>query len=189
MKAPKTLLQAIQYFSDAENCRKFIISVRWMDGKVRCPVCGSDKVAYLEKSRLYYCNTKHPHQKFSLKVGTVIEDSPIGLDKWFPAMWLLANSKNGIDLLPENSARENWRFSVQVWRRDDLAAAEAVRMWEAFVAFHICIASCCPPEFIRCSVSQRTMRPFAVILLSPGCQCYPHIVQGAEPVRVQAFVA
>ena len=58
--------------------------------------CGSEKVAYLEKSRLYFCNTKHPRQKFSLKVGTILEDSPIGLDKWFPAMWLLANCKNGI---------------------------------------------------------------------------------------------
>lgn len=96
MKAPKTLLEAIQHFSDGENCRQFMLSLRWPDGKVICPICGSDKVAYLEKSRLYYCNTKHPRQKFSLKVGTVIEDSPIGLDKWFPAMWLLANSKNGI---------------------------------------------------------------------------------------------
>jgi transposase-like protein len=96
MKAPKTLLQAIQHFSEFENCRQFMLSLRWPDGKVICPICGSDKVAYLEKSRLYYCNTKHPRQKFSLKVGTVLEDSPIGLDKWFPAMWLLANSKNGI---------------------------------------------------------------------------------------------
>jgi transposase-like protein len=96
MYEPKTLLQAIQYFSDPENCRKFMIQLRWLDGIVRCPICGSEKVAYLEKSRLYYCNTKHPRQKFSLKVGTILEDSPIGLDKWFPAMWLLANCKNGI---------------------------------------------------------------------------------------------
>jgi transposase-like protein len=96
MEAPKTLLEAIQHFSDAENCRQFMISLRWLDGKVRCPICGSEKVAYLEKAKLYFCSTKHPRQKFSLKVGTILEDSPIGLDKWFPAMWLLANSKNGI---------------------------------------------------------------------------------------------
>ncbi len=96
MKAPKTLLEAIQYFSEFENCRQFMLSLRWPDGKVICPTCGSDKVAYLEKSRLYYCNTKHPRQKFSLKIGTILEDSPIGLNKWFPAMWLLANRKNGI---------------------------------------------------------------------------------------------
>jgi transposase-like protein len=96
MDAPKTLLEAIQYFADSENCRKFMISLRWLDGIVRCPSCGSESVAYLEKAKLYYCKTKHPKQKFSLKVGTVLEDSPIGLDKWFPAMWLLCNNKNGI---------------------------------------------------------------------------------------------
>jgi transposase-like protein len=96
MEAPKTLLQAIQYFSDRENCRQFMIAGRWADGIVRCPLCGSDKVVYMEKSGLYNCRTKHPRQKFSLKVGTVFEDSPIGLDKWLPAMWLLSNSKNGI---------------------------------------------------------------------------------------------
>jgi transposase-like protein len=96
MEAPKTLQQAIQYFTDPENCRQFMISLRWLDGIVRCPRCGSEKVAYLEKSRLYYCSGKHPRQKFSLKVGTILEDSPIGLDKWFPAMWLLSNCKNGI---------------------------------------------------------------------------------------------
>ncbi len=56
----------------------------------------SEKVAYLDKAKLYFCSTKHPRQKFSLKVGTILEDSPIGLDKWFPAMWLLSNCKNGI---------------------------------------------------------------------------------------------
>ena len=96
MEAPKTLLEAIQHFADPENCRKFMISIRWLDGIVRCPRCGSDKVAYLEKAKLYFCSVKHPKQKFSLKVGTILEDSPIGLDKWFPAMWLLCNNKNGI---------------------------------------------------------------------------------------------
>src|SRR6266702_4776382 len=96
MEAPKTLLEAIQYFSDAENCRQFMISVRWADGIVRCPHCGSEKVTYLEKARLYRCYGDHSKQKFSLKVGTVFEDSPIGLDKWLPALWLLVSCKNGI---------------------------------------------------------------------------------------------
>ena len=73
-----------------------MIAGRWADGIVRCPMCGSDKVVYMEKSGLYNCRTKHPRRKFSLKVGTVFEDSPIGLDKWLPAMWLLSNSRNGI---------------------------------------------------------------------------------------------
>jgi len=96
METPKTLQQAIQHFSDEKNCREFMISMRWLDGKVRCPRCGSEKVSWLEKARLYFCPVKHEKQKFSLKVGTIFEDSPIGLEKWLPAMWLLCNAKNGI---------------------------------------------------------------------------------------------
>jgi len=96
MESPKTLQQAIQYFSDYENCRSFMVSVRWPDGKVRCPNCGSEKVGYLEKARVYRCYGDHAKQKFSLKVGTIFEDSPIGLDKWLPAVWLLVTCKNGI---------------------------------------------------------------------------------------------
>jgi len=96
MEAPKALQQAIIFFADAENCRKFMIEMRWDDGIVRCPRCGSAKVSYLEKAKLYFCPVKHEKQKFSLKVGTIFEDSPIGLEKWLPAMWLLCSAKNGI---------------------------------------------------------------------------------------------
>jgi transposase-like protein len=96
METPKTLLEAIKFFSDKENCRQFMISVRWSDGVVRCPVCGSEGVTYLSNANVYKCKTVHPKQKFSLKTGTVFEDSPIGLDKWLPASWMLSNCKNGI---------------------------------------------------------------------------------------------
>lgn len=96
MQKPKTLQQAIQFFSNFENCRDFMLSVRWPDGKVRCPQCGSDKITYLENARLYRCYGDHPKQKFSLKVGTIFEDSPIPLEKWLPAVWLIVNCKNGI---------------------------------------------------------------------------------------------
>jgi transposase-like protein len=96
MKSPKTLQEAIQFFSEYENCRQFMISVRWLDGKVRCPYCDSEKVTYLEAARLYRCYGDHPKQKFSLKIGTVFEDSPIPLEKWLPATWLLVNCRNGI---------------------------------------------------------------------------------------------
>src|SRR2546421_4138330 len=96
MKSPKTLQQAIQYFATYENCRQFMIAIRWADGKIRCPQCGADKVTYLEKARLYRCYGAHPRQKFSLKVGTIFEDSPIPLEKWLPTVWLLTNCKNGI---------------------------------------------------------------------------------------------
>ncbi len=94
--APKTLQQAILFFSDYENCRKAVESIRWTDGTAVCPNCGSERVAYLAKQRRYKCYEKHARAQFSLKVGTIFEDSPIGLEKWLPALWLLTNCKNGI---------------------------------------------------------------------------------------------
>jgi transposase-like protein len=96
MEAIKTLAQAIQHFADRENCRRFMVFVRWPDGIVKCPYCGATKLTWLAKANVYRCYGDHSKQKFSLKVGTVFEDSPIGLDKWLPAVWLLCNSKNGI---------------------------------------------------------------------------------------------
>jgi hypothetical protein len=96
MTEPKTLLEAIQYFSDSENCRKFMVFARWPDGIVRCPRSGQENPSYMEKSKLYFCKAKHEKAKFSLKVGTIFEESPIGLEKWLPAAWLIANCKNGI---------------------------------------------------------------------------------------------
>ena len=95
MQAPETLLEAVQYFSNPENAFQFFVRLRWPNG-VRCPRCGSDKVTFLEKAKVWKCRTPHPKQKFSAKVGTIFEDSPIGLDKWLPAMWLAVNCKNGI---------------------------------------------------------------------------------------------
>jgi transposase-like protein len=96
MDGIKTLQQAILHFSDKENCRQFMAFIRWPDGNVQCPYCGSTKVTWLAKANVYRCYGDHKKQKFSLKVGTVFEDSPIGLDKWLPAVWLLANCKNGV---------------------------------------------------------------------------------------------
>jgi hypothetical protein len=94
--APKTLQQAIIFFNDYANCRKAVEAIRWPDGTVRCPHCGSDRVTYLESARVYKCYGNHPKAKFSLKVGTIFEDSAVGLEKWLPALWLLTNCKNGI---------------------------------------------------------------------------------------------
>lgn len=96
METPKTLQQAIIYFAKPENCNEFMIAARWADGKVRCPQCDSDTVKYLESTKLWKCYAKHPRQKFSLKVGTIFEDSPLSLSVWLSAMWLIANAKNGI---------------------------------------------------------------------------------------------
>lgn len=94
--APKTLREAIIFFADYENCHRAVVDIRWPDGVVRCPRCGSDHVTYLATQRRWKCYGGHPQAQFSLKVGTVFEDSPLPLSKWLPALWLLCNCKNGI---------------------------------------------------------------------------------------------
>ncbi len=95
--APATLLEAVRYFSDPDVCIGYMAKARWGSvDAVACPTCGSTKVHYLAARRLWQCNTKHPKRQFSVKVGTIFEDSALGLDKWLPAVWLLTNAKNGI---------------------------------------------------------------------------------------------
>ena len=96
MENVTTLQQAIIYFKDYQNCHDLMVALRWPDGKVKCPTCGSEKVTYLAKARVWKCYAKHPRPKFSLKTGTIFEDSPISLDKWLTALWLVVNCKNGI---------------------------------------------------------------------------------------------
>ena len=95
-KEPKTLQQAIAHFSEYENCHRFMVELRWPDGQVKCPRCGSDGVQWLPNAKVFKCYQKHEKQKFSLKVGTIFEDSPIPLEKWLIAVWLMVNCKNGI---------------------------------------------------------------------------------------------
>lgn len=95
VKEPKTLQQAIIYFADPDNCVAYLVDRRWPDG-VACPTCGRKDVAYVPARRVWQCKTRHPKSQFSVKVGTVMEDSPIGLDKWLTAMWMVANCKNGV---------------------------------------------------------------------------------------------
>jgi transposase-like protein len=95
METPRTLQQAIRYFSDPDRCLAFMVQMRWPNGVV-CPTCGSKEVRFLATRRLWECKSKHPKRQFSAKVGTVFEDSPIGLDKWFVAVWMIANCKNGV---------------------------------------------------------------------------------------------
>lgn len=96
MEGPKTLLEAIQYFSSEENCLAYLVKMRWPDGVVVCPTCGRTDVSWLAKQKKWQCKSKHSKRQFSAKVGTIFEDSPIGLDKWLIATWMLANCKNGI---------------------------------------------------------------------------------------------
>ncbi len=90
---PATLLEAIRYFSDLDVCVEYVAKLRWPNGPV-CPRCGGTEHSYLTTRRLWKC--KGCKKQFSVKLGTIFEDSPIGLDKWMAAIWLIANSKNGI---------------------------------------------------------------------------------------------
>src|ERR1019366_3885009 len=85
----------ITYFSTPENCVTYMVAKRWPNG-VECPVCGGKKVTYDAKTYRWQCASHHPKRKFSLKTGTVLEDSPLGLDKWLPVIWLVTNCKNGV---------------------------------------------------------------------------------------------
>ena len=94
MKAPKTLQEAIVYFADSDRAFDYAVKMRWPDGKVICPRCSSDKHSFIKTRRIWYCN---PCKKqFTVKVGSIFEDSALGLDKWMTAVWMLVNCKNGV---------------------------------------------------------------------------------------------
>jgi transposase-like protein len=92
---PTTLQEAVVTFSNQDNCREYVVPRRWAN-LVICPTCGSDKVKFQPKHNRWQCTNRHPRRQFTLKTGTVMEDSPLGLDKWLPAMWLVASNRNGI---------------------------------------------------------------------------------------------
>jgi transposase-like protein len=94
-KHPKTLQAAIVYYADPDNCLNHLVAQRWPDG-VTCPTCGSKDVRFIATRRIWECKSKHAKKQFSVKVGTIFEDSPIGLDKWLTAAWMVANCKNGV---------------------------------------------------------------------------------------------
>jgi transposase-like protein len=92
---PQSLQEAIIYFSNPDNCVAYLVARRWPAG-VMCPGCGSLKVSYNAKRRTWKCGSHHAKREFSVKVGTIFEDSPISLDKWLTVTWLVTNCKNGI---------------------------------------------------------------------------------------------
>lgn len=96
MDTPKTLQQAIIFFSNPDNCIAYLSAKRWKDGVVLCPHCGSSQVKYMASRRVWQCKIRHPKSQFSIKVGTIYEDSAIGLDKWLTTTWMVTNCKNGV---------------------------------------------------------------------------------------------
>lgn len=91
---PKSLLEAVRYFSDLGVCHQYMRKIKWADGKPVCPHCESDRIGEIATRHLFRC--KDCRKQFSTKVDTIFEDSPLGLDKWFVAVWCIANAKNGI---------------------------------------------------------------------------------------------
>src|SRR5579872_3300553 len=91
--APKTLQEAIVLFSDADRCLEYAVSLRWPGG-VTCPRCGHKEHSYISTRRKWFC--KGCKKQFTVKVGTIFEDSPLGIDKWMMAVWLVVNCKNGV---------------------------------------------------------------------------------------------
>jgi hypothetical protein len=92
---PQTLIEAIRYFADPDVALNTMVSLRWPNG-VCCPTCGRADVRFIKTRRMWECKEVHAKRQFSAKVGTIMEDSALGLDKWFAAIWMIANCKNGI---------------------------------------------------------------------------------------------
>src|SRR5438034_6023060 len=92
---PTSLQEAILYFANPDNCIDYVAIRRWPNGVV-CPGCGATKVSFNAQRRTWKCGSHHPKREFSIKVGTIYEDSPIPLDKWLMATWMLTNCKNGV---------------------------------------------------------------------------------------------
>jgi len=92
---PQTLVEAIRAFADQDVCLQYMTALRWSDG-VCCPRCGSARVRFIATRRQWECREGHPTPRFSIKTGTIMEDSPLALDKWLIAIWMEANAKNSI---------------------------------------------------------------------------------------------
>jgi transposase-like protein len=93
-KFPETLQQAIIYFANPDNALDFMKLLRWPDGRPTCPWCESKESSFISTRRIWKC--KACHKNYTVKLGTIMEDSPIGLDKWLAAIWMIAGAKNGI---------------------------------------------------------------------------------------------
>jgi transposase-like protein len=93
---PKTLQEAIVYFADPDVAFAEMVKFRWPDGVVKCPTCGSENVYFTKSRRIWQCKEDHAKRQFSVKIGSIMEDSPLSIDKWLVALWLICNAKNGI---------------------------------------------------------------------------------------------
>lgn len=96
LKFPDTLHEAIKYFADGDRAFEYMKSVRWPNGKVSCPRCGCEDVSFISTRKIWTCKKCVTKKQFTIRVGTILEDSAISFDKWICAFWLIANAKNGV---------------------------------------------------------------------------------------------
>src|SRR6266403_80027 len=94
LQLPKTLQEAVSYFSNPQRTFDYAVKLRWPDGKVTCPRCDGTEHSFISTRRHWFC--KDCKKQFTVKVGTIFEDSALGMDKWMIAVWLIVNAKNGI---------------------------------------------------------------------------------------------
>ncbi len=94
-ETPKTLQEAIIYFANQDNCLAYLVARRWPNGVV-CPTCDRNDVRFLVNQRKWQCKSTHQRRQFTVKTGTIFEDSPLGLDKWLTAVWMITSAKNGV---------------------------------------------------------------------------------------------
>jgi len=94
MEQIETLMDAVKYFADLNICHKYMLRIKWPDGQIACPKCDGQNIGHVATRNLLRC--RDCRKQFSAKLGTIFEDSPLGLDKWFVAVWCIANAKNGI---------------------------------------------------------------------------------------------
>jgi transposase-like protein len=140
METPHTLQKAIVYFSNPDRCFEYAKHLRWSDGKVSCPRCESYEHSFISTRKIWFC--KSCKKQFTIKVGTIFEDSPIGLDKWLCALWMVTNCKNGVSSyeiqrtigVTQKSAWFMLHRIRQVMKEDDITPLSGeVEMDETFV--------------------------------------------------------
>lgn len=142
MDTLRTLQEAILYFSNIDNCIAYLSVKRWKDGIVRCPNCDSAEVKFLSTRRVWQCKNRHAKSQFSIKVGTIYEDSAIGLDKWLTATWMVVNCKNGVSSYEIHRAigvsqKSAWfmlhRIRLSMQDQDGTKLSGQVEMDETFI--------------------------------------------------------
>jgi transposase-like protein len=94
LELPKTLQEAVSFFSDPQKTFDYAVKLRWPDGDVTCPRCDGTEHSFISTRRIWFC--KGCKKQFTVKVGTIFEDSALGMDKWMVGVWLIVNAKNGI---------------------------------------------------------------------------------------------